>query len=58
MDIKEKQLWCRAWRFLKQHGEQSEHMIEREIEESLKRHDAELAQYWRNIAKAIDELRN
>jgi hypothetical protein len=56
MDEAERQLWCKAWRFLKEHGDKSDRIIEREIEQSLKNKDSEGARQWREISIAVDKL--
>jgi hypothetical protein len=57
MDAKEKQLWCKAWRWLKRHGDASEALIDREIEACLKNKDQPGIEHWREIARAIEELK-
>jgi hypothetical protein len=57
METSENQLWCKAWRFLRQHGSQSDQLIEKEIEACLRSKDKEGIEYWRSIARAVEELR-
>ena len=57
MDVKEKELWCKAWRWLKRHGDESDALIDREIEACLRDKDQAGAQHWREMAQAIEELK-
>ena len=57
MDALEKQLWCKAWRWLKRHGDGSDALIDREIEACLKNKDQEGIRHWREVARVIDELK-
>lgn len=56
-DCNDNQLWCLAWRLLRQHGEASERVIDDEIETCLKKNDRDNAAYWRKVAQAVVELR-
>ena len=56
MDDAEKELWCRAWRLLLQHGDDTAGVIDAEFERALRERDSAGVTAWRKIADAVEAL--
>ena len=58
MDEDERQMWCKAWRLLVKHGDDTLSMIDTEIALALHRGDHESITGWRQLADAVEHLAN
>ena len=56
MDEAERQMWCKAWRLLVQHGDDASSVIQAEMRLSLQQGDKEGVAHWRQLADAVEEL--
>ena len=56
MDDAERELWCRAWRLLLQHGDETENVIDTEIQHAVHLGDRDSAADWKRIALAVQQL--
>jgi hypothetical protein len=56
MDEVERQLWCKAWRMLVQHGDDALSVIHAEMRLSLQQGDQQGVADWRQLADAVEEL--
>lgn len=52
----ERETWCKAWRLLRQHGDDTERLVRAEIERSLAQRDRAGELYWREVAAAVAAL--
>jgi hypothetical protein len=52
----ERELWCRAWRLLVEHGDGTLRMIDAEIDRALRKGDNVALAEWRRVSTAVEEL--
>lgn len=53
----DRKVWCLAWRMLQRHGAAVDQVIESELERCLAQRDATGASHWRQVADAVEALR-
>ncbi len=58
MDEAEREIWCKAWRLLLLHGDETGHFIDTEIARLLHRGDNEAVATWQQVADAVEKLAN
>lgn len=58
MDDAERELWCKAWRLMVQHGDNVDRFIDGEMQSALHAGDSESVAEWRRIAVTVEQLIN
>jgi hypothetical protein len=58
MEESEREIWCRAWRLIQQHGVDAGSYANTELTRSLHEGDDGAVTFWRRIADAVEELAN
>lgn len=56
MDPAERELWCRAWRLLREHGSDVGQFIDSEMQRALHVGDNESVATWKQVADAVEHL--
>lgn len=56
MDEAERELWCRAWQLLREHGSDVGQFIDSEIQRALHGGDNESVARWKQLANAAEQL--
>jgi hypothetical protein len=56
VDDEERELWCRAWRLLVEHGDRTLPMIDAELDRALRKGDEAALADWRRVSTAVEEL--
>ena len=56
MDESERELWCKAWRLLVQHGDDVSRVIDSELQQAVQAGDRKTIDDWNWIARAVEQL--